>query len=60
MGGGEPTHSARYQSQDLGENMRNELLLLNRHLLDDVAVFSSSERRVTTSGKRRVPYQSIS
>ncbi len=40
--------------------MRNELLLLNRHLLDDVAVFSSSERRVTTSGKRRVPYQSIS
>ena len=49
--GGEPTHSARYQSQDLGENMRNEFLLLNRHLLDDVAIFSSSERRVTTSGK---------
>ena len=50
--GGEPTHSARYQSQDLGENMRNELLLLNRHVLEDVAIFSSSERRVTTSGKR--------
>lgn len=54
--GGEPTHSARYQSQDLGDNMRNELLLLNRRVLDDVAIFSSSERRVTTSGKNPLGY----
>lgn len=47
--GGEPTHSARYQSQELGENFRNDLLLLNRETLDDLKVFSSSERRVTTS-----------
>ena len=49
--GGEPTHAARYQAHDLGENMRNDLLLLNKEILDDVRVFTSSERRVSTSGK---------
>ncbi|KAL9128352.1 MAG: hypothetical protein Q9217_002956 [Psora testacea] len=49
--GGEPTHSARYQSQDLGENMRADLLLMNKEALDNVRVFTSSEKRVTTSAQ---------
>lgn len=49
--GGEPTHAARYQAQELGENMRNDFKLLNREILDEVHVYSSSERRVTTSAQ---------
>ncbi|CEP23493.1 VIP1 [Cyberlindnera jadinii] len=47
--GGEATHSARYQASDLGEQMRQDMELLNKDILNDIQIFSSSERRVLTS-----------
>ena len=49
--GGEPTHSARYQSQELGTNMRDDLKLLNKEVLNNVRIFTSSEKRVKISAQ---------
>lgn len=49
--GGEPTHSARYQASDLGDQMRKDIMLLNKNALDKVTLFTSSERRVIASAK---------
>lgn len=49
--GGEPTHSAKYQATDVGEQLRQNIKLLNREALKDVKVFTSSERRVIASAQ---------
>ncbi|KAG7195972.1 uncharacterized protein KQ657_002359 [Scheffersomyces spartinae] len=49
--GGEPTHSAQFQASDFGEQVRQNILLLNPQALDNVKVYTSSERRVIASAK---------
>lgn len=49
--GGEPTHSARFQARDLGEQMRQDFDLLNKSILKNIKIFSSSERRVLLSAQ---------
>jgi hypothetical protein len=44
--GGEFTHSGLYHSRDLAENLRKDLSIINKNLLEDIKVFTSSERRV--------------
>lgn len=49
--GGEFTHAGRHQSKDAGENLRKDLMILNKRILDDVRVFSSTERRVQATAQ---------
>lgn len=47
--GGEPTHSAKHQASDVGEQLRQNIKLLNKEALNDVKVYTLSERRVIAS-----------
>ncbi|SSD61892.1 probable Inositol hexakisphosphate and diphosphoinositol-pentakisphosphate kinase [Saccharomycodes ludwigii] len=49
--GGEPTHSAKYQATELGEQMRQDFDLLNKSILNNITIYSSSERRVLYSAQ---------
>ncbi|KAI9217437.1 histidine phosphatase superfamily-domain-containing protein [Blastocladiella britannica] len=49
--GGVFTHAGRHQARDLGENLRKDLGLISRDLLDDVKVYSASETRVVQTAE---------
>ncbi|KAH9247946.1 hypothetical protein BASA81_014402 [Batrachochytrium salamandrivorans] len=49
--GGVFTHGGLHQSRDLGENLRKDLLIINKSLLDHVSIYSSSEKRVTATAE---------
>ncbi|KAI8068198.1 histidine phosphatase superfamily-domain-containing protein [Gongronella butleri] len=54
--GGELTHAGLYQSRDLGDNLRKDMNILNRAILDDVKIYSSSERRVRATADKFAEY----
>lgn len=49
--GGEFSHAAIHQARDYGMNMRRDLLIMNKAVLDHCTIYTSSERRVSASAE---------
>lgn len=50
--GGEFTHAGLHQARDFGNNLRKDMIIMNRNLLENnVKIYSSSERRVRATGE---------
>ncbi|KAI8911483.1 histidine phosphatase superfamily-domain-containing protein [Gorgonomyces haynaldii] len=49
--GGLLTHGGHFHSQDLGSNLKTDLSIINKDLLNDVTVYSSSEMRVVATAE---------
>jgi inositol-hexakisphosphate/diphosphoinositol-pentakisphosphate 1-kinase len=52
--GGEFTHAGLHQARDFGINLRKDMIIMNRNLLqNNVKIYSSSERRVRATGRSK-------